>query len=166
MDLLPRLKMWKSDHWIRGADVLRYQPALGGKRRHTEGTLVCLPRRAVARSVGPHRIQCHRRGYFHPLCFRDGLSPNPQSLYYTGPRGWTINKNSECPLNRRVKTGVSGECGSDYGRTEGAIRGRPPARAISLDEYIFNKSVVYHIDSRKKPTTAILIVTCHYLCSM
>ena len=80
LDLLPYLKtspergaFWRanetrrvsstreSDHRIRTVAVLRSQPALGGNRRHTGGTLVCLPRRAVARPMRPHRIPCHRR---------------------------------------------------------------------------------------------------------
>ncbi|WP_224333896.1 hypothetical protein [Haloprofundus halobius] len=39
-DLLPRLKTRESHHGIRAADALRSQPALGGNRRHTGGTLV------------------------------------------------------------------------------------------------------------------------------
>jgi len=61
IDLLPRLKTRESDHWIRAVAALRFQPALGGNRRHTGGTLVCLPRRAVARPMRPHRQPCHRR---------------------------------------------------------------------------------------------------------
>ena len=37
IDLLPRLKTQESDHRIRAVDAVRFQPALGGNRRHTGG---------------------------------------------------------------------------------------------------------------------------------
>ena len=54
----------ESDHRISGlSSPSRFQPALRGNRQHTGGTLVYFPRyRAVARSMRPHRIPCHRRG--------------------------------------------------------------------------------------------------------
>jgi len=62
IDLLLGVNTEESDHRNRAVDALRFQPALGGPRRHTGGTLVCLARRAVARPMRPHRQPCHRRG--------------------------------------------------------------------------------------------------------
>ena len=68
----------------------RFQPALGGNRRHTGGTLVYVPRRAVARPTRPHRIPCHRRANhrrFATPCGSGTASHRIRSiLWYAGPQ--------------------------------------------------------------------------------
>jgi hypothetical protein len=71
LDLLLRLKLEESDHRIRAVATLWFQPALRGNRWHTGGTFICLPRRAVARSMRPRRTLCRRRANhrrFATLC--------------------------------------------------------------------------------------------------
>jgi hypothetical protein len=80
LDLLHALEDVESDHRIRAVVAVRFQPALGGTRRHTGETLVSSPsegcgpaNEAVRKSPifvmtrergslePPHRIPCHCR---------------------------------------------------------------------------------------------------------
>jgi len=102
----------------------RFQPALGGNRRHTGGTRVCLPRRAVARSNRPHLNPCHRRANhrrFAAPCGSGTASHRfSSSLCYTGPHQNDCGGKSRpatvrglwplCPLDLRLKTEVCARC--------------------------------------------------------
>ena len=106
LDLLSRLKSRESDHRIRAVEALRFQPALGGNRRHTGGTLVCLPRRAVARPMRPHRNPCHRRAnhrWFVAPCGSGPASHRFRSLpCYMGPQQNAFD--GKIPVARRAWT--------------------------------------------------------------
>jgi hypothetical protein len=79
LDFLLCVSAEESDHRIQAVVARRFHPALGGNRRHTRGTLVSLPRRAVAWTKTPHRIPWHRRVNHHgplSLVIRERLSPH------------------------------------------------------------------------------------------
>ena len=108
IDLLLRPQAEESDHRIRAVVALRFQPALGGNRRHTGGTLVCLPRRAVARPLRPHRTPCHRRAThrrFATPCGSGTASHRVRRIRANGGHGDdSTDKRAECPLDPRLKT--------------------------------------------------------------
>ena len=110
IDLLLRLKAEESDHRIRAVVALRFQPALGGNRRHTGGTLVCLPRRAVARPMRPHRTPCHRRANhrrFATPCGSGTASHRVRSIRANGGhKHESTDKRAKCPLDPRLKTEI------------------------------------------------------------
>jgi|GEM_PF-5520037 len=96
IDLLLRVNAEESDHRIRAVDALRFQPALGGNRRHTGGTLVCLPRRAVARPMRPHRSPCHCRANHRsspPLVVRGRHLTDSVASVLTGATGLNPSAN-------------------------------------------------------------------------
>ena len=118
IDLLPRLKARESDHRIRAVEALRFQPALGGNRRHTGGTLVCLPRRAVARPMRPHRNPCHRRG---------------NHRRFTAPCG-------SGPASHRFRsTRVNGGHGLQSAGTNGPAVARPPPEDGGMRSYLYHE---------------------------
>ena len=110
IDLLLRPQAEESDHRIRAVVALRFQPALGGNRRHTGGTLVCLPRRAVARPMRPHRTPCHRRANhrrFATPCGSGTTSHRVRSIRANGGHNHeSTDKRAKYPLDPRLKTGV------------------------------------------------------------
>ena len=126
IDLLLRLQAEESDHRIRAVVALRFQPALGGNRRHTGGTLVCLPRRAVARPMRPHRTPCHRRANhrrFATPCGSGTASHRVRSIPANGGhKHESTDKRAKYPLDPRLKTGV---CARNlYQVTRSPLRGR------------------------------------------
>jgi hypothetical protein len=101
LDLLLRVNAEESDHRIRAVVAVWFQPALRGNRRHTGGTLVCLPRRAVARSMRPRRNPCHCRAnhrWFATPCGSGTASHRFRSIRdYWRPRTSNCrDKRAEC----------------------------------------------------------------------
>ena len=110
--LLLRVNAEGSDHRIRAVVAVWFQPALGGNRRHTGGTLVCLSRRAVARPMRPRRNPCHCRANHRWFAIPCGLvwgRPLTDSVasVTTGATVFTLpGQTSRVSLNLRLKTEV------------------------------------------------------------
>ena len=118
IDLLHALKDVESDHRIRAVDAVRFQPALGGNRRHTGGTLVCLPRRAVARPMRPHRSPCHRRANHRwpaTPCGSGTASHRLRSIHMNGGHGYE-------PIDKRAR-----------------VSARPPPEDGGMRSYLYQE---------------------------